>query len=42
MLRKLLQLSASLLTLIAFTNAAAASSLIGFQPELPEELQNIE
>lgn len=38
MLRRLLQLCVGFLTFIAFSNVAAATSLIGYQPELPEEL----
>ncbi|MDK2919148.1 MAG: hypothetical protein PWQ37_1881 [Candidatus Petromonas sp.] len=39
MLRKLLQLSIAVLTFIAFSNVAAATSTIGYQPELPEQLR---
>ena len=39
MFKRILQLSVGLLTLIAFANVAAASSIVHYQPELPEELQ---
>ncbi|KXG74835.1 cyclic lactone autoinducer peptide [Thermotalea metallivorans] len=39
MLRRLLQLSITLLTFAAFTSAASACTLLGYQPELPEELK---
>lgn len=39
MMRRLLQLSITVLTFLAFTNAAAACSVGGFQPELPEQLK---
>ncbi|MTI48770.1 cyclic lactone autoinducer peptide [Sporosalibacterium faouarense] len=42
MLKKMLQLSVVFFTLIAFANVAAATSVIAYQPELPEELKDIE
>ena len=36
---KLLQLSILVLTFFATSTAVAASSLVGYQPELPKELQ---
>ncbi|WP_072967833.1 cyclic lactone autoinducer peptide [Caminicella sporogenes] len=39
MLKKLLQLSTVILSFIALSNIAAASSVIGYQPELPKELK---
>jgi cyclic lactone autoinducer peptide len=41
MLRKMLQLSLALLTFIAFTNIAAASCTVGYQPQLPEHLRDM-
>lgn len=35
---KLLQLSAAALTFVALTNVAAATSFMGYQPEVPEDL----
>lgn len=40
MKRRIVQLAIALLTFAAFTNIASASSWVGYQPEVPEELQN--
>ncbi|WIF94023.1 cyclic lactone autoinducer peptide [Caminicella sporogenes] len=39
MLKKLLQISTVILTFIAFSNVAAASNWVGYQPEIPKELK---
>ncbi|KAB3529180.1 cyclic lactone autoinducer peptide [Alkaliphilus serpentinus] len=40
MKKRLVQLIITLLTFAAFTNIASASSWVGYQPEVPKELQN--
>ena len=40
MKKALLTLSISILTLIAFANVASASTMVAFQPELPEQLKD--
>ncbi|MDF2548107.1 cyclic lactone autoinducer peptide [Anaerosolibacter sp.] len=41
MMRKLLQLSVAILTFFAFTSAASACTILGYQPELPEQLKDM-
>jgi len=38
-MKRLLSLLASLITLVAFANVAAASGAFGYQPELPNSLR---
>lgn len=38
MLRRLLQLSITILTFLAFANVASATTVTSYQPELPKEL----
>jgi len=37
--KRLLTLLATIITLVAFANVAAATGPVGFQPELPENLK---
>ncbi len=39
MMRRFLQLTVTILTFLAFTNAASACCFSAYQPELPEELR---
>ncbi|TCO74379.1 cyclic lactone autoinducer peptide [Marinisporobacter balticus] len=41
MMRRLLQLSISVLTFLALTNVAAACTTANYQPELPEQLKDM-
>lgn len=38
MLKRLLQASINVLTCLAYANVAAATTIVSYQPELPEEL----
>ena len=39
MRRRLLQLSRTILTFLAFANVASASSIAAYQPEMPEQFK---
>ncbi len=40
MLRRLLQISVTILTFVAFSNIASACSILGYQPEVPQFLRD--
>ncbi len=40
MMRRLLQITVTILTFLAFTNAAAACGTGAYQPQLPEQLRD--
>ncbi|KDR95422.1 cyclic lactone autoinducer peptide [Peptoclostridium litorale DSM 5388] len=39
MMRRMLQLSITILTFLAFANVASATSIAAYQPEIPEQFK---
>lgn len=39
MIRRIMRLSMMLLTFLAFANVASATSIVAYQPEIPEQLR---